>query len=154
MRCCGKGFQIPGQIGLQRLHCTIFRQQSIVCCREYSKIKQYSQIKCTRSYDSVGTLYANRHFNPINRTRSRPSHGTLYAGCFFLPLPRDLVHRVHLLAPPAGPCTPGASSWRMESDRHNVIFFICQAGQHSCSATYVYTPFPCRTLWPIEELLF
>ena len=106
MRCCGKGFQIPGQIGLQRLHCTIFRQQSIVCCREYSKIKQYSQIKCTRSYDSVGTLYANRHFTPINRTRSRPSRETLYTGCIFLALLRDLVHRVHLPGLPVRPCRP------------------------------------------------
>ncbi len=36
--------------------------------------------KCTRSDDRVGTLYANRHLNPINRTRSRPSSETLYAG--------------------------------------------------------------------------
>ncbi len=80
MRCCGKGFQIPDQTGLQRLHCIISRQQSIVCCCEYSKIKQDSQIKCTRSDNRVGTLYANRHLNPINCTRSRPSSETLYTG--------------------------------------------------------------------------
>ena len=109
--------------------------------------------RCTRSDDRVVTLYVNRHFNPINRTRSRPSNETLFAVAssrfsnetlFAVASSRFSIAALYAVA----------SSRRMKSDHHEVIFSLFQAGRRSCSATYVYSPCPCRTLWPVEELLF
>ena len=124
-RCPGRGLARPRS---RVLHSVVLRIRGAFFCR------------CTRSDDRVVTLYANRHFNPINRTRSRPSNETLHA----VASSRFSIAALYAVA----------SSRCMKSDHHEVIFSLFQAGRRSCSATYVYSPCPCRTLWPVEELLF
>ena len=124
-KCPDRGIARPRS---RVLHSVVLRIRVAFFCR------------CTRSDDRVVTLYVNRHFNPINRTRSRPSNETLFA----VASSRFSIAALYAVA----------SSRRMKSDHHEVIFSLFQAGRRSCSATYVYSPCPCRTLWPVEELLF